>query len=72
MIKLDKKFCIRTWLGNLEGEKGSQQQAKESETLPPQLLGFPQNTKLHNHNVYADDLVQTYEVSAIEASQSFS
>lgn len=60
------------WLDNPVREKVSQQQAKMSETLPPQLLGFPQNTKLHNNNTYANNLMQIYEVSVIAASQSFS
>ena len=50
---------IKAGWDNLVGGKVSQEQAKESETLPLPLVGVPQDIKLHNHNMYAEDLAQT-------------
>jgi hypothetical protein len=59
--------------GNPVGRKGFWGQFQEkSETPLLPLLGIPQNTKLHNHKGYAEDLAQTHEGSVFIISDSVS
>lgn len=45
----------------VEGNLSHNQAAKESETpLPLLLLGLPQNSRLNNHGIYAEDLEVTH------------
>ena len=58
-IRLGTSPHIKAGQGNPVGGKGSQEQAKESETPPLPLLGVPQEHQATQHNIYAEDLGQT-------------
>lgn len=60
-------------LGTPVEGKPSHDQAKESETPPLlPLLGLPQNSKLNNHGIYAENLELTHVGYVIAASISVS
>ena len=62
---------IKAGKDNPEGEQGSQEQAKESETVSTSTIwSCTRNTKLYNHNTYAEDLNQTYTVFLVISSVS--
>ena len=54
--------------GNPEGRKGSQRQAKESETLPLLSIGDSQIYKVNRPEIYAEDMVHTHAGSILAAS----
>ena len=59
---------IKTGQGNSVGGRGSQAQAKESETPPFPLFGIPQE----HHKLYAEDLVLTHTGPVLVVSVSVS
>ena len=52
-------------MGQPSRRKRDPKQAKESETAPLPLFESHRNTKLHNHNMYTEDLGQTHAGSLI-------
>lgn len=55
-ITLVTNTPVEAGQGNPVGGKASQVQAKESEVLPPSLLGVPQEYQATHHKIYVEEL----------------
>lgn len=70
-IRQDTSPHSKAGHGNPVGGKGSQKEAKESETAAISILRNPhQKAKLCNHNIYTEGLGQIYAGSLIFCSVS--